>query len=66
MDYLLQAWDGEDHSNVYTVRVTAFELTLMVVNNTGVTVSPGGSSLITPSNLTFTTNSPEQGNHNNR
>lgn len=32
----------------------------MVVNNTGLVVSPGGGSIISPNNLTFSTNSPGQ------
>lgn len=55
-----QAWDGEDYSSVYEIKVQAFELSLMVVNNTGLVVSPGGTGIITSHNLTFTTNSPEQ------
>ena len=37
-----------------------FELSVMMVNNTGCVVSPGGSCIISSSNLTFTTNSPGQ------
>ena len=37
-----------------------FELSVMIVNNTGLVVSPGGGAIITSSNLTFTTNSPGQ------
>ena len=37
-----------------------FDLSVMMVNNTGCVVSPGGSCIISSSNLTFTTNSPGQ------
>ena len=37
-----------------------FELSVMIVNNTGILVSPGGGSIIFSSNLSFATNSPGQ------
>ena len=46
---------------VITLRVQTFQLDVMVVNNTGLTLASGTSALITPYNLTFTTNAPEQG-----
>ena len=35
-----------------------FELSVMIVNNTGLAVSPGGGALISSSNLTFATTAP--------
>jgi chondroitin sulfate proteoglycan 4 len=46
---------------VITLRIQTFKLDVLVVNNTGLTLASGTSALITPHNLTFTTNAPEQG-----
>lgn len=37
----------------FMFRVSAFELDLVLVNNTGLTVSLGGGRVISPANLTF-------------
>jgi len=47
--------------NLVTLGVITFEIEVLEVNNTGLVVASGDSGLITPSNLTFATNSPEQG-----
>ncbi len=57
--------DGlEDDSQVavVTLRIQTFKLSVVEVNNTGLSLAVGASSLITPYNLTFTSNAgPEQG-----
>ena len=45
---------------VITLRVQSFPLEVAAVNNTGLAVASGGSAVITPRNLTFTTNAPGQ------
>ena len=45
---------------VITLRVQSFPLEVAAVNNTGLAVASGGSAVIAPRNLTFTTNAPGQ------
>ncbi len=47
-------------SAVITLRIQTFKLEVIEVNNTGLTLASGTNALITPHNLTFTTNAPEQ------
>lgn len=48
------------NGGVVTLRIQSFRLEVLAVNNTGLTLASGGSALITPRNLTFTTNAPGQ------
>lgn len=48
------------NGGVITLRIQSFRLEVLAVNNTGLTLASGGSALITPRNLTFTTNAPGQ------
>ena len=47
--------DGQDIGNTLVLHVQPFKLQIYVVNNTGMTVAAGSSSLLTSYNLTFTT-----------
>lgn len=59
-DIGLTVSDGRDIGNSVVIRLETFVLHIYVVNNTGLTVASGSSSLLTSYNLTFTTNAPEQ------
>ena len=45
---------------IITLRVQSFPLEVAAVNSTGLAVASGGSAVIAPRNLTFTTNAPGQ------
>ena len=51
---------SKTNGGVITLRIQTFRLEVIAVNNTGLTLAAGGSALITPHNLTFTTNVPGQ------
>ena len=48
------------NGGVITLRIQSFWLEVVAVNNTGLTLASGSSALVTPHNLTFTTNAPGQ------
>ena len=48
------------NGGVITLRIQSFGLEVVAVNNTGLTLASGSSALVTPHNLTFTTNAPGQ------
>ena len=51
---------SKTNGGVITLRIQSFRLEVLAVNNTGLALASGGSALITPNNLTFTTNAPGQ------
>lgn len=56
----LRVSDGRDDGNVITVRIQTIRLRVVEVNNTGLSLAAGSSAVITPFNLTFTTNATDQ------
>lgn len=56
----LRVSDGAESGPTAVLRVAAFDLQVFMANNTGLLVPVNGSTLLTPANLTFTTNAPDQ------
>lgn len=56
----LKVSDGIETGEPTILRVAAFDLQVYLVNNTGLSITHGSWSLITPMNLSYTTNAPEQ------
>ncbi|KAK4294139.1 hypothetical protein Pmani_033208 [Petrolisthes manimaculis] len=55
-----QVTDGLETTGPVILRVAAFELQVFLVNNTGLSITHGSWAYITPVNLSYTTNAPEQ------
>ncbi|XP_022246214.1 chondroitin sulfate proteoglycan 4-like [Limulus polyphemus] len=56
----LRVSDGIETGQTFVLRVETFDLTLSLVNNTGIILPLNSYTIITPNNLTFVTNSPDQ------
>ncbi|XP_068247623.1 LOW QUALITY PROTEIN: chondroitin sulfate proteoglycan 4-like [Palaemon carinicauda] len=56
----LKVSDGIETGELTILRVAAFDLQVYLVNNTGLVMTHGSWALITPRNLSYTTNAPEQ------
>lgn len=56
----LRVSDGQESGPTAVLRIAAFDLQLFLANNTGLLIPVNGSALITPANLTFSTNAPDQ------
>ena len=56
----LRVSDGQAASDTAVLRVIAFRLEAVPANNTGLWLTHGASALITPANLSFTTNSQDE------
>nr|XP_027222459.1 chondroitin sulfate proteoglycan 4-like [Penaeus vannamei] len=57
---VLRVSDGIETSESAILRVAAFELQVYLINNTGLSMTHSSWALITPHNLSYTTNVPEQ------
>ena len=56
----LRVSDGAESGPTAVLRISAFELQIFLVNNSGLVVPVNGSAPLTQSNLTFATNAPDQ------
>ena len=56
----LRVSDGRQKGNTVFVDLETFKLQIFVVNNTGLVLPMGTSSIISSVNLTYTTNAPDQ------
>ena len=56
----LRVSDGQAASDTAVLRVVAFRLEAVPANNTGLRLTHGASALVTPANLSFTTNAQEE------
>ncbi|XP_064475257.1 chondroitin sulfate proteoglycan 4-like isoform X3 [Ornithodoros turicata] len=56
----LRVSDGVEAGQTVVLRVKAFDLTLSMINNTGVILAHGAYSVISTWNLSFVTNAPDQ------
>nr|XP_045596227.1 chondroitin sulfate proteoglycan 4-like [Procambarus clarkii] len=57
---VLKVSDGIETGEPTILRVAAFDLQVYLVNNTGLSLTHGSWAMITPMNLSYTTNTPEQ------
>ena len=56
----LRVSDGVESGATAVLRISAFELQIFLVNNTGLVVPTNGSAWLTAANLTFSTNALDQ------